>query len=217
VLRADQSVTLCNICGILRHKGETSRSVKAGQANGTPARSCPNLKETNMMKFAKFAAVVAATSLIASAMVAEARPNRVKARGQNGVAAGVAGPNGAAVRGRGAVRNADGSVTAASGGAAAGINGGRGFRGATTTVNPDGSARRQSAAGVSGARGSAATQSDLSRSADGTLSGGRTTNATSNVTGNSYNGSTQIDPATGKPVRTATCTDATGAVITCPR
>jgi hypothetical protein len=173
--------------------------------------------EIVMTHFAKYAALIAATSLIAASITAEARPNRAKVRGQNGVATAVSGVNGAAVRGRGAVRNADGSVTAASGGAFKGANGARGARAATTTINPDGSGRRQSAAAVSGARGTASTQSDLSRSADGTLSGGRTSTATNNATGNSYTGSTQIDPATGKPVRTATCTDASGTVIACPR
>lgn len=164
-----------------------------------------------------FAILAATASLLATSIAAEARPTRVKAAGNNGAVSAVKGPNGSAVRGRGAVRNADGSVTAGSGGAFKTANGGKGYRGSTTTVNPDGSANRRSALSGSGAKGSVSSQSDVTRNADGSYSGGRTTSATSATTGNSYNGSTQIDPATGKPVRTATCTNASGAVIPCPR
>lgn len=169
-----------------------------------------------MSALTKFAAIAISTGLIVTATLADARPNRATVRGQNGAVTAVSGPNGSAVRARGARQNADGSVTAARGRAVSTANG-RAARGSTTTVNPDGSAQRQSRAAASGVRGSASTQSNVSRSADGTLSGGRTTTATSNATGNSYNGSVQIDPVTGQPVRTATCTNASGATIACPR
>jgi hypothetical protein len=55
----------------------------------------------------------------------------------------------------------------------------------------------------------------VTRNADGTYSGVRTSTATSSATGNTYNGSTQVDPATGRPVRSASCTDAAGKAIAC--
>jgi hypothetical protein len=170
-----------------------------------------------MMNFSKLGLVAATAALVMVSAAADARPTRGKVVGQNGSISGVSGANGGTIRGRKTVQNADGSVTTKSGRAAQTANGGKGYRSGTTTVNPDGSANRRSAAAASGPRGSAATSSNVTRNADGTYSGGRTSTATSTATGNTYNGSTQIDPATGKPVRTATCTNASGAVIACPR
>jgi hypothetical protein len=170
-----------------------------------------------MNSFSKFGMIAATLGLVVVSAAADARPNRVRVSGQNGVVTGVSGANGSAIRGRGAVQNADGSVTAASGGAFRTAAGGKGYRSATTTINPDGSANRRSSAAASGPRGSGSTSSNLTRNADGSYSGGRTSTATRASTGNTYSGSTQIDPATGKPVRTATCTNASGAVIACPR
>lgn len=170
-----------------------------------------------MVNFHKVDLVAAAAALVMVSAAADARPTRGKVVGQNGSISGVSGANGGTIRGRGTVQNADGSVTTKSGRAAQTVNGGKGFRRSTTTVNPDGSANRQSAAAANGPRGSAATSSNVTRNADGSYSGGSTSTATNNATGNTYNGSTQIDPSTGKPVRAATCTDASGAVIACPR
>lgn len=169
-----------------------------------------------MSVYVKLATLAATASLIAAATVAEARPTRGKIVGQNGSISAVKGENGSAVRARGAKRNADGSVSAGRAGGFKTANG-AGARASTTTVNPDGSANRRSQAGYSGVRGTASTSSNVTRNADGSYSGGRSTTANSAATGNSYSGSTQIDPATGKPVRTATCTDANGAAIACPR
>jgi hypothetical protein len=169
-----------------------------------------------MTNFKTMIAIGLGASLLATSVAAEDRPNRVRASGSNGTVTAVQGEKGSAARARGAKRNDNGSVTAASGGAFKTATGARGARGSTTTVNPDGSGSRVSGASASGARGSASTSSDVTRNADGTFSGGRTTKGTSAATGNTYNGSTQIDPSTGKPVRTATCTDASGAVIACP-
>ncbi len=167
-----------------------------------------------MNSVSKIALLIASVGLVTVSTVADARPTRGKVAGQHGSVSGVKGPNGGAVRGRGAKQNDDGSVTAASGGA---VNTpkGKGARGSTTTVNPDGSANRKSGAAATGANGSVATSSDVTRNADGSYSGGRTTTATGQQ--GTYNGSTQIDPATGKPVRAATCTDANGAQVACPR
>jgi hypothetical protein len=170
-----------------------------------------------MTKFSRISLAIATLGMITVSAAADARPTRARAVGQNGVIAGASGPNGGAIRGRGAIQNADGSVTAGSGGAFRTAAGGKGYRASTTTVNPDGSANRRSSAAASGLRGSGSTSSNVTRNADGTYSGGRSTTATRAATGNSYDGSTKIDPATGKPVHTATCTNATGAVIACPR
>jgi hypothetical protein len=173
--------------------------------------------EMTMRTKSSFAILAATAGLFAMAATADARPTRAKAAGQNGSVTAIKGANGSGVRARGAVKNADGSVTSGRTGAFQTANGAKGARGSTTTINPDGSANRRTARGATGARGSYGTTSDVTRNADGTYSGGRSTNATSNATGNTYNGSTQIDPATGKPVRSATCTNASGAVIACPR
>lgn len=167
-----------------------------------------------MTKFALLAPIALGVALVAT--VAADAQTRGRTRTPNGVAAGASGPNGSVVRGRGAVRNADGSVTTASGGAYNTATG-QGARAATTTVSPDGSATRRGGFAAQGTRGSAASEGSVTRNADGTYSGGRASTATSATTGNSYSGSTQIDPATGKPVRSGTCTNASGAVIACPR
>lgn len=169
-----------------------------------------------MTHFKTMIAIAFGASLLAASVAAEDRPNRTRTSGANGTVTAIQGEKGSGARARGAKRNSDGSVTAASGGAFQTANGARGARASTTTVNPDGSGTRVSEAAASGPAGSASTSSDVTRNADGTFSGGRTSTATSTSTGNTYNGSTQIDPATGQPVRTATCTDSAGTVIACP-
>lgn len=165
----------------------------------------------------RLAAVMIASTAMLAATIVEAAPNRARARGQNGVVAAGGGSNGGYVRGAGAVRNAEGGVTAASGGAFATTAGARGARTSATTVNPDGSATRQGGFGASGARGSTSGQSSLALGDDGTRTGTTSTTATSTATGNSYSGSTTVNSAEGRPVRTATCTDAGGSAIACPR
>lgn len=158
-----------------------------------------------------------ASAAVLTATIADARPNRVRASGQNGAIAAGGSVNGGYVRGRGAARNAEGGVTSASGGGFATAAGARGARASTATINTDGSATRQGGFGASGARGTASGESNLAVNADGTRTGTTSTNATSAATGNSYAGSTTINSATGKPVRTASCTDAGGNTIACPR
>lgn len=161
-------------------------------------------------------AATLAVTLIAAG-VAEAREGRVRARGDKGVVTGVAGPNGgAAVRGRGAVQNPDGSVTAGSAAAARTPQGGRAARASTTTVNPDGSATHKGGFAAEGANGgTAVSQGSATRNADGTVSGSRSTQATA-PSGATYQGTSSYDPATGV-TRTTTCTNASGAVVACPR
>jgi hypothetical protein len=169
-----------------------------------------------MIKMSKLGMAVAVAALVMTSVAADARPTRTKANGQNGSVTAVKGAKGSAARTRGAKQNSDGSVTAGRTGGFKAANGAQGARASSTTVNPDGSARRQSARGASGAAGSYQSNIDVTRNADGTYSGGRTTTATNNGTGTTYNGSTQIDPATGKPARSASCSNANGEVIACP-
>lgn len=169
-----------------------------------------------MFNLSKVGMAVAVSALMFTSVAADARPKRVKATGPNGGVTAVQGVNGSSVRARGAKKNDDGSVTTGRAGAFKTAGGAQGGRASTTTVNPDGSANRKSARGASGAAGSYSSSSDVTRNADGSYSGGRSTTATNNNTGTTYNGSTQIDPATGKPVRSGTCTNATGEVIACP-
>jgi hypothetical protein len=159
-----------------------------------------------------------ACSLIMAAGTADARSGVIKARGTNGAVTAAKGPNGgAAVRARGMSQNSDGSVSRASGRAYRTPNGGTSARASRTTANPDGSATRNSSYAASGARGNVNSDSSVARDAYGNWSGGRTTAATNAATGNSYHGSTMVDPATGKPVHSGSCSDASGAVIACPR
>jgi hypothetical protein len=158
------------------------------------------------------AAIVAAMSFTS---VAEAG-KRLKLSGQNGTVNVVKGPNGVGACGRGKTANADGSTTYGRGCAGKGVNGSTAAGGSTTTLNQDGSVSRKVKRKGSGSNGSYSTEGGFTRNANGTLSGQRNTNATNNKTGNSYSGSTVIDPATGKPVRNATCSNANGEVIACP-
>ena len=157
-----------------------------------------------------------AAILVMSAATAEARQGVIRARGTNGAVTAVKGPNGGGgVRTHGVRQNADGSVTRASGGAWRTPNGGTSARASSTTVNPDGSVSRNGQYTGTGPRGSVDSSGSVTRDANGPWSGGRTTSATNAATGNSYQGSTTIDPATGKPVHSGTCYDASGAVISC--
>lgn len=159
--------------------------------------------------------------LLAAAGVSLTLTNAADARGiahvGNGArgATAVAGQNGAAGNIHTTTHNADGSTTVTSAGGFVGTNGSRGQHQTTTTVGADGSVSRSGSASTSGANGSAQTSGGFTRSANGTWSGSRSTSATNAKTGNSYNGSTTIDPTTGKPVHTGTCTNASGATIAC--
>ncbi|MCJ2185030.1 hypothetical protein MTR62_20420, partial [Novosphingobium sp. 1949] len=66
---------------------------------------------------------------------------------------------------------------------------------------------------TSGARGSASSQGGFTRSADGTTSGSRTSNATNAATGNSYSGQTTVQ--NGQVSHTGTCSNASGEAIPC--
>lgn len=158
---------------------------------------------------------LAPAAALVGAGSAEARQGAFVARGQHGTAAGVAGPRGAAVRGGRTVTNADGSVTHQSGAAYRGVNGGAGSRTSSTTANTDGSYTHSGQTYTNGPNGSVNSSNNFTRSADGTWSGSSSTSATNANTGKSYTGSTTIDPTTGQPVHSGTCTDSAGNVVAC--
>lgn len=130
--------------------------------------------------------------------------------------AGGAGPNGGGfLRGRRTQGDGQGNVTSTSGGAFRGPNGASGARAAQVTHNADGSASRQGGFAASGERGSVQSQGNVSRTADGAVSGERTTSATG-ANGNTYQGSTTYTKGEGVS-HTGTCSDAAGNSIPCAR
>jgi hypothetical protein len=170
-----------------------------------------------MKHMSKLAMTAALAALMITSVSADARPKRVKAAGPNGSVTAVQGEKGSFGKARGAKKNDDGSVTTGRVGGFKKADDSKGGYSSTTTVDSDGSANRKSKQSASGEAGSISSSSDVTRNADGSYSGGRMTTATSNESGTTYNGSTQIDPATGKPVHSATCTNAAGQVIACPK
>ncbi|SFF98728.1 hypothetical protein SAMN05518801_10516 [Novosphingobium sp. CF614] len=163
----------------------------------------------------RFHTALTATAALAALMLsttAEAR-GAAHVRGRSGGGSVVAGQKGIAARAHGTVTSEDGTTTHASGGVFAGAQGSRGFRASQTSVSPDGTLSHQGAAAASGARGSFASEGGMTRSADGTWSGARTTSATNALTGNSYSGSTTA--ANGQVSHSGTCTNAAGETIPC--
>ncbi|MFM9979045.1 MAG: hypothetical protein ACKVOP_13500 [Sphingomonadaceae bacterium] len=160
---------------------------------------------------------LAVTAAFLTASIVPAEAGRVAARNGKGSAAVAGSANGNVwARGRAVTTSESDATTATSGGAFKAANGAWGARASQTTVNPDGSATRRGGFAASGARGSVASEGSAARNADGTYSGSRATTATNAATGNTYKGSTTYDSTNGV-TRSATCTDATGNTIACPR
>lgn len=156
----------------------------------------------------------ASLSLFATT-AADARPGAGASRPSGGSSATFSGPRGGSATHQQRVTvKPDGSVSGQSSDVFQ-TPAGSGSRSSATNVAPDGSGSRSSQFNASGQRGSVDSSSNVARDAAGNRSGGRQTSATSASTGNGYEGSTQIDPATGKPVHNGSCTDASGAVIAC--
>lgn len=150
---------------------------------------------------------------------ADAQVRRGSVRGQDGGAAvgqvhDRTGPNGREIAGaRGAVVGSNGAAAAGSVNCARGPNAAACRAGATTRT-ADGTVNHQSGLHAEGVNGRELTSTGgLTKSADGTVDQGRTTTASG------ANGSVTVDGAystdTGRS-RTVTCSDASGAVITCP-
>ncbi len=169
-----------------------------------------------MKTLAKIGAL-ALTAAFATMSVVPAEAGRIVARDGKGNVAAAGSKNGNTWgRGRAVTTNESGATTVRRGGAFKGANGATGGRQSSATVNPDGSATRSGRFGATGSRGSVASTGSSTRNADGTYSGNRSTTATNRATGNTYSGSTSYDSTNGVN-RTATCKDAAGNTIACPR
>lgn len=94
------------------------------------------------------------------------------------------------------------------------VTGGTAARAGTNTRNADGSATHQSGLSASGSRGSVQSSGSASRDAAGNVTQSRSTSATSAATGNSVQSSSSYTKDTGL-TRSATCYNASGAVIAC--
>lgn len=110
---------------------------------------------------------------------------------------------------------ADGSTTARTGAAVVGPHGTAAVRQGQSTRNADGTASHRSAIAAQGDRGTLQSSGTATRSADGSVTQGRTTTATSAATGNSVQASSTYNPDTGR-TRSASCFDASGAPMACP-
>jgi hypothetical protein len=169
-----------------------------------------------MNSLIKFSMIAGAAGLMV-ASIAPAEAGRGVVRNGKGSVAAAGSANGNSwARGRSVTTSETGATTVKRGGGFKGAKGATGARASTATVNPDGSASRSGGFAANGARGSVDSSGSATRNADGTYSGSRSTTATNKATGNTYNGSTTYDSTNGVN-RTATCTDAMGNTIACPR
>ncbi|KWT85245.1 MULTISPECIES: hypothetical protein [unclassified Variovorax] len=172
----------------------------------------------NILSFFALAATVLSAAFATTDAEAATR-RAVWSNAAGGVTAntmtGRLGPYGGGVlRGRSVSTDALGNATAASHGVVRGRNGGFGQRSGSTMRNADGSASHQSAFSGSSARGSISSSGGATRDAMGNVSQSRGTTATNAVTGNSIQATRSYNSATGA-TRTATCYNASGAVISC--
>lgn len=122
---------------------------------------------------------------------------------------------GGVLRGRSVTTDGQGHGSVRSGAAVAGPNGATAVRQGQSARNADGSASHSSAMAAQGDRGTLQSTGAATRSADGSVTQGRTTTATSANTGNSVQTSSSYNPDTGR-TRSASCFDASGAPMACP-
>lgn len=126
------------------------------------------------------------------------------------------GPQGGVMlRGHALQSDGAGQLSGASAAAFKGPQGAQGARSGQFERQADGSLSHQSAAQASGAAGSLQTQSSLQRQGEGPISGQRSTTATG-AQGNTYQGSTSYTQGQGVS-HSASCQDASGQSIPCPR
>jgi len=124
------------------------------------------------------------------------------------------GANGSYANGHTVVTDGAGNGDAKSSGEMTTANGGTAARSGKTSVASDGSASHDSSFSASGAQGSIDSQGSASKASDGTISQSRTTNAAG--ANGSYQGTTSYNSGTGVS-HTATCTNASGQTVSCPR
>jgi hypothetical protein len=200
----------------------------------------------NTKSFLASAVLLFTTGLFAAPAVDAAGRAKDRAVLPN-AAGGVTAASGGALRGprggaftRGRVTASDGAGSAESGGAAAVRTpaGGVATRAGLTTVGSDGSVQHDSGFVASGVRGEASSQGGFTRNPDGTVSGGRTTQATGAnggsgrssshfASGEGYVRQTDATGANGNSIDTdasitrdgrsvtRTCSNAAGEVVPC--
>jgi hypothetical protein len=157
-----------------------------------------------MNSFVKFSMVAGAAGLMLASIAPAEAGRGVVRNGKGGMAAAGSVNGNTWARGRSVTTSETGATTVKRGG---------GFKGANGAT---GSATRSGRFAASGANGSVDSSGSATRNADGSYSGNRSTTATNKATGNTYNGSTTYDSTNGVS-RSATCTDAMGNSIACPR
>lgn len=167
-------------------------------------------------------AAVALGAVLALAAPAEAQARtrhsvEHNADGSTTAHTGVArrGPNGGVLRGRTATTDGQGNTSVTSRGAVVGAQCGMAVRQGSTTRDADGSASHSGSLSAQNARGSLQSSGGATRNADGTVTQARTSTATSAATGNSVQTQSSYSQGSGLS-RSATCYDASGAVMACP-
>jgi hypothetical protein len=182
----------------------------------------PNQPKRPVMKSATVVSIVVLTlSMCLSSAFAQ---GRVAVRGAHanpsgGVSAGsvVAGrtaAGGVYGRARGVSTNGAGGVSEGSVAGFKGANGSSATRTASNTSNGAGDATHQSSISATGPKGSVSSSGSATKTASG-VDESRTTSATA-ANGDSYHGSTSYTPQTGL-THSGTCSNASGATITCPK
>ena len=167
------------------------------------------------------AALTVAVLLLLAASDASARSRHTvehNADGSTTARTGVvrAAPGGGGVlRGRSVTTDGQGHGSVRSGAAVAGPQGAMAVRQGESARNADGTASHSSAMAAHGDRGTLQSTGAATRSADGSVTQGRTTTATSAATGNSVQISSSYNADTGR-TRSASCFDASGAPMACP-
>lgn len=157
-----------------------------------------------------------ATTLFADHTEARERSRAVQRTAQGGsVAVDRSNARFDSQRQRGWQADGQGNASGSRSGSIAGARGGNaGYQGSAYR-NDDGSAGRQGSAYANGPNGgSASTSGGISRDADGNVNGARNTTATG-ANGSGFSGSTTVTD--GSVTRTATCTNAGGETVACPR
>lgn len=127
-----------------------------------------------------------------------------------------AAPRRSVAHGRATRTDGQGNATTVRGTRVHTANGTTATRGARNTVNADGSATHKSRINATRANGATlSSQGQSTRDAQGNVTANRSTSATS-ANGATYQGSTSYDSTNGK-THTATCKDAGGNVVPCPK
>jgi hypothetical protein len=175
-----------------------------------------NMNRTLALAFLTFGLFAGTDAAMAERVrAAGAKPNAAGGTTAGRAAAGSGRNGGAYARGAGVATDAQGNAVGGSAAAVQTANGGQAARAGAFQRNADGSATRQGGFAASGQNGAAQSSGGVTRSADGTFAGARSTQATNANTGNSYAGETTYSNEGAS--HSGTCTDADGNAIDCPQ